>query len=127
MEEPVRTPLRRAVVRLTLLLIVSAVTIFAVSAQAFARPSSISAGPAPTVASSGAITLSASRSAPQDGGVSPQLGTQINCNVSIDNPHNSGHNPGTVNVVSHVACDSIVSSIAITTRLFEVVRDLVEL
>ena len=135
MKTPARTPARRrTAVRATRLLIVAsiaAVAIFAVSAQAspghVGRTLATDPGPIPAdpvaadpgaaVAGTGSITISARRSAPQ-GGVSPQVAGYIHCNVTIDNPHNSGHNPGNVNVVSHVTCDNIVSSIAITTRLF---------
>ena len=70
--------------------------------------------PGPTV-----VTFSATKASPPTspvGGASPQA--TITCNLTIDNPHKSTHVPETVNVVSNVTCDNVVSSISITTKLF---------
>lgn len=64
------------------------------------------------------ISFSATKLPPATGGASSQAGSTITCNLTIDNPHNSTHVPETVNVVSHVTCDNVVSSISITTKLF---------
>ncbi len=42
----------------------------------------------------------------------------INCTAKINDPHGSSHVGGTVNVTDTVTCDGIVSSIAVTTKLF---------
>jgi hypothetical protein len=57
------------------------------------------------------ITLSARKRL--DGGVGLAAGPSIVCNINVQNPHNSTHVPGTVNVVSTVSCTGAV------TRIYE--------
>ena len=44
----------------------------------------------------------------------------ILCTVSIDNPHNSSHVGGTVNVVSHISCSpgSLMALLSLDTQLW---------
>lgn len=41
----------------------------------------------------------------------------INCWLTIDNPHNSSHVNGNVNVVSHISCDGAMTSLTLDTKL----------
>ena len=98
---------RRLSVILALAAVFAAVGVLTASAGA-------DSSPGPTV-----ITFSATKASPPTSpvvGASPQA--TITCNLTIDDPHKSTHVPETVNVVSHVTCDNVVSSISITTKLF---------
>lgn len=44
--------------------------------------------------------------------------TTITCTLAIQNPHNSSHVPGTVNVVATWTCTAPVSSLSISVQLF---------
>jgi hypothetical protein len=44
--------------------------------------------------------------------------TTITCTLAIQNPHNSSHVPGTVNVVATWACTAPVSELSIDVQLF---------
>lgn len=50
--------------------------------------------------------------------VRPDSPAFIDCNITVDNPHASTHVPETVNVVSHVSCSDIVSTITLDTKLY---------
>lgn len=58
----------------------------------------------------------ATTQAPTHEAVSQQ--STITCTLSIANPHQSGHVPGTVNVVATWSCTSAVSSLSMTVTLF---------
>ncbi len=45
-------------------------------------------------------------------------GQRISCKVQIQNPHNSSHVRGTVNVVTTVKCSARVADIKLTVELF---------
>jgi len=74
--------------------------------------------PSPQPVSSGGTFVFTRTAPPAAGTASPQVAGQIQCSLTVDNPHPSSHNPGQVNVVSHVSCDSLVDNIALTTKLF---------
>lgn len=42
----------------------------------------------------------------------------ITCTVAVDNPHNSGHVFGTVNVVARASCTAAVPQVSITAYLY---------
>ena len=43
---------------------------------------------------------------------------EIVCHLELDNPHNSSHGTGTVNVIARVLCTSPVSSISLSPKLY---------
>lgn len=66
-------------------------------------------------------TMKAVRS-PNLGGPAPQISAGgpgvISCNLNVQNPHNSTHVPGSVNVVVTVQCTSQVAAIALRSALY---------
>jgi hypothetical protein len=70
----------------------------------------------PGAASMGSVKLSVSFSRAAGSGVGIQ--DVIICEITVDNPHNSGHVPGTVNVVSHVNCTAPVAAIVEVVGLY---------
>lgn len=71
-----------------------------------------SATPA-SAADSGSISFSRNSLA-----AGPAAISVIRCDYKIDYPHNSGHNPGNVNVVARITCTNQVESITVDTKLF---------
>jgi len=64
------------------------------------------------------ITLSPQRALRSPARVGASAGGVIACDLRIDNPHNSGHVLGTVNVEAVITCSSQVSSLSVTAYLY---------
>jgi hypothetical protein len=79
----------------------------------------LSAGLAPSAGA--AVTSGQSRPVIRIGVVTPALKsvgpTTITCTATADNPHHSGHVPGTVNFTANVKCTSAVTSLHNTYTL----------
>jgi len=90
------------------------------AAAALTAAGTTAAGPpvTPQPISTGGTVVFTRTTPPSPGSASTQAAGAIYCNMTVDYPHASGHNPGQANVESHVTCDGIVSSIGLTTKLF---------
>jgi hypothetical protein len=67
------------------------------------------------------ILLVIAGAVPANAAVGPG-GRVITCNLSLDNPHKSGHVNGTISAQGRVNCDAVVAEIYVKTTLTNVTR-----
>ncbi|HUH16083.1 MAG TPA: hypothetical protein VML35_09390 [Gaiellaceae bacterium] len=82
-------------------------------AAALAAPAEVAADDEPAVEPPATVTFTKRE---KKGGVTEQA--LISCQVSIDYPHRSTHNPGRANVVSRISCSHFMSSLSLETKLW---------
>ena len=82
---------------------------------------SVMVGSAPAATDSGplSVTVAASPAAEEGARSAAALAPVITCEIQAQNPHNSTHVPGTVNVVGTTRCDHPVASILMRIVLYK--------